>query len=222
MGLFTADDGIIRIGALYLQIVGPIYGCYGLGMALYFATQGFGSVIWTVTANAVRLLASTGCALIAISWLDRGATGLFVAIAAGFCAYAALTVAALVNVKRSSFIAGLLVCMIGLAGMTQAFARPVCRPALTFKEVRFSPMQMPTFERRWTAVVSVDASRCAAKTAGYFEIGFLRLAEHAPDAEFQEQFIWLAPEVTVSVDFWADEAVERYWVHSVPACRCRD
>ena len=83
-----------------LQIVGPIYGFYGLGMALYFATQGFGSVIWTVTANAVRLLASTGCALVAIYWLDLGASGFFVAIASGFCAYAALTTAAMFRVKE--------------------------------------------------------------------------------------------------------------------------
>jgi putative MATE family efflux protein len=99
MGLFTGDAEIVRIGALYLQIVGPIYGLYGLGMALYFATQGFGSVIWTVTANAVRLLASTGCALVAIYWFGLGATGFFGAIAGGFCAYAVLTSAALLRVK---------------------------------------------------------------------------------------------------------------------------
>ncbi len=100
MGLFTDDDAIIRIGSNYLQIVGPIYGLYGLGMALYFATQGVGSVLWTVTANAVRLIASGGCALIAIAWLDLGALGLFVAIAGGFCAYAALTAVAMGRVKE--------------------------------------------------------------------------------------------------------------------------
>jgi len=99
MGLFTHDDAIIRIGALYLQIVGPIYGCYGLGMALYFATQGFGSVILTVTANAARLLVSTVCALAAIHWLDLGIHGFFVAIAGGFCIYAVLTTAAVLRVK---------------------------------------------------------------------------------------------------------------------------
>src|SRR5207249_10356503 len=72
----------------------------GLGMALYFATQGFGSVIWTVTANAVRLLASTGCGLVAIYWLDLGAIGFFVAIAGAFCAYAALTSAAIFGLKQ--------------------------------------------------------------------------------------------------------------------------
>ena len=102
MGLFTSDDDIVRIGALYLKIVGPIYGFYGLGMALYFATQGFGSVIWTVTANAVRLLASTGCALAAVYWLDLGAIGFFVGIAGGFCAYAALASAAIISVEKPS------------------------------------------------------------------------------------------------------------------------
>ena len=61
MGLFTSDEEIVRVGASYLQILGPSYGFYGLGMALYFATQGFGSVIWSVTANTVRLLANTLC-----------------------------------------------------------------------------------------------------------------------------------------------------------------
>jgi putative MATE family efflux protein len=102
MGLFTGDDDIIQIGALYLKIVGPIYGLYGLGMALYFATQGLGSVIWTVTANAVRLLVSTGCALVAIYWLDLGAIGFFIGIAGGFCAYAALASAAIFRVKAPS------------------------------------------------------------------------------------------------------------------------
>jgi putative MATE family efflux protein len=102
MGLFTGDAEIVRIGASYLQIVGPIYGLFGLGMALYFASQGFGSVIWPVSANAVRLLVNTGCALAAIYWLDLGVTGFFVSIAAGFCAYAALTAVAMFRVKQPS------------------------------------------------------------------------------------------------------------------------
>jgi hypothetical protein len=70
-------------------------------MALYFATQGFGSVVWTVMANAVRLLASAGFGLLAIYWLDLGTVGAFVSIAGGFCAYAAVTSAAMFRVKRS-------------------------------------------------------------------------------------------------------------------------
>jgi hypothetical protein len=55
-----------------------------------------------VTANAVRLLASTGCALAALYWLDLGAIGFFVAVAGGFCAYAALTCAAMFRVAEPS------------------------------------------------------------------------------------------------------------------------
>jgi Na+-driven multidrug efflux pump len=33
MGHFTSDDEIVRVGALYIKIVGPIYGFYGVGMA---------------------------------------------------------------------------------------------------------------------------------------------------------------------------------------------
>ena len=100
MGLFTSDVEIVRVGGLYLKIVGPIYGFYGLGMALYFATQGFGSVIWTVSANAVRLLVSTGCALVSIYWVGLGAIGFFAAIAGGFCAYAAATSVAIFSLKH--------------------------------------------------------------------------------------------------------------------------
>jgi putative MATE family efflux protein len=99
MGLFTDDQEIIRLGTSYLRIVGPIYGLYGLGMALYFATQGFGSVVRTVAANAVRLFASAGGALVAIHWLGFGEAGFFVSIAGGFCAYAALTSVVMLRVK---------------------------------------------------------------------------------------------------------------------------
>ena len=117
-------------------------------------------------------------------------------------------------------IAVLLASMLGFAGMAHAAGPPVCRPALAFKDVQFSPMQPPTLERRWTAVVAVDASRCAIDSAGYFEIGFSRLKETGAELEFREQFIWLSPAVKVSVDFWADEAVKSYWIESVQACPC--
>jgi len=103
----------------------------------------------------------------------------------------------------------------------QAVAQQTCRPALAFKEVRFSEMQPPTLERKWTAVLSVDASRCAT-TSGRFEIVFSRLKENGIEIEFREQFTWRPDSVEVSVDFWADEAVERYWLDNVATCPCRD
>jgi hypothetical protein len=116
--------------------------------------------------------------------------------------------------------AGLLAGIIALIGATQALGQQVCRPALAFKEVQFSQMRPPTLERKWTAVVSVDASRCAANSTGSFEIVFARLKEIGLDTEFSKKFAWQPPSVNVVVDFWADEAVERYWIANVSACPC--
>jgi len=128
------------------------------------------------------------------------------------------SVANFLPVRLSALFAGI----IGLASMTQAVGAPVCRPALAIKDIHFSEMQPPTLERRWTAVVSVDASRCAVNTGGYFEIGFSRLKENGIEVEFREQSIWLPPSVKVSVDFWSDKAEEAYWLDYVAPCSCRD
>jgi putative MATE family efflux protein len=90
MGLFTGEGEAIRVGTLYLRTVGPVYALYGLGMAMFFAMQGFGNVVPAVAANALRLLASTGGALLAVSWLGAGPLGAFTAIACGFVAYGAV------------------------------------------------------------------------------------------------------------------------------------
>jgi hypothetical protein len=123
---------------------------------------------------------------------------------------------------RRSYIFVLLAGIAGPTGATTAAGGERCTPALAVKEVHFSQMQAPTLERKWTAVVSVDASRCAANSAGYFEIVFTRLKEIGPDVEFREQFIWLPPSVKVGVDFAADEAVDRYRIDNITPCLCVD
>ena len=119
-------------------------------------------------------------------------------------------------------ISGFLAGIIGLVGVTQAVGQQACGPALTVKEVQFSQMQPPTRKRTWTAVVSVDASRCAANSSGSFEIVFTRLSETAPDLEFRKQFEWRPPMVNLTVDFAADEAVQRYLIDNIAACTCSD
>ena len=118
-----------------------------------------------------------------------------------------------------SYLRGLLAGIVGLIGVTQAAGEQTCKPTLAIRNVQFSAMQPPTLERRWTAIVSADASRCTT-TAGYFDVGFSRLKDNGAELEFREQFIWSTPSVIVGVDFWADEAVESYWIDSVQACPC--
>jgi hypothetical protein len=120
-----------------------------------------------------------------------------------------------------SCVFGLLAGSICVVGATQAAEQQFCRPALAFKEIRFSEMRPPTMERKWTAVLLADASRCST-TSGRFEIVFSRQKENGVEIEFQEQFMWNSGLVEVSIDFWADEAVEGYWIHNVAPCPCRD
>jgi hypothetical protein len=119
-----------------------------------------------------------------------------------------------------SRIPALLAAAIPLICVTQAAGQQACRPTLAFAEVQFSEMQPSTLERKWTAVVSVDASRCAANSAGSFQVVFSRLKEIGPNLEFREQFTWRPPSVTLAVDFAADEAVERYWIANITPCPC--
>jgi putative MATE family efflux protein len=55
MGFFTADPQIKAIGASYLTLHGPVYALMGAGSALFFASQGLGSVAWPFLAITSRL-----------------------------------------------------------------------------------------------------------------------------------------------------------------------
>ena len=99
LGLFSNDAEVARVGALYLRILGPVYVCFGIGLGLFFVCQGYGRGFAAMIANAVRLLVSAGAGLAAVYWLGTGITGLFAAIALGFCAYAALTALAVLRVS---------------------------------------------------------------------------------------------------------------------------
>jgi hypothetical protein len=108
----------------------------------------------------------------------------------------------------------------GQETMDQDMSGSTCRPTLAISDVHFTEMRPPTWSRAWSAVVAVDAARCAAKATGTFEIVFVREKETGPDLEFRERFVWRAPSVKVQVDFAADEAVQSYRIDNVTACDC--
>jgi Na+-driven multidrug efflux pump len=84
MGLFTRDPAVVAAGSAYLRVVGPSYGFFGLGLALYFASQGAGRVLWPLVAGFVRLvLAAVGGSLV-IHWLGGGPRALSVVVALAF------------------------------------------------------------------------------------------------------------------------------------------
>jgi putative MATE family efflux protein len=53
--LFSREEEVVRIGSAYLVRVAPFYAFTGLGMALYFASQGAGKMLWPFSAGVARL-----------------------------------------------------------------------------------------------------------------------------------------------------------------------
>ncbi len=53
---FTSDAAILASTASYLRWAGPFYGLFGLGLCLYFASQGSGSIVGPVLAGTIRLV----------------------------------------------------------------------------------------------------------------------------------------------------------------------
>ncbi len=87
LGLFTTDPGALAAGRTYLSIVGPVYGFFGLAMALYFASQGTGEMVWPVVANLGRITIAVCGSLLALDVLGWGERGLFAFVALGIVAF---------------------------------------------------------------------------------------------------------------------------------------
>lgn len=60
LGLFGSDPGMIAAGSAYLRSVGPFFGLFGTGMALYFASQGPQRMAWPLLAAVLRMGAAVG------------------------------------------------------------------------------------------------------------------------------------------------------------------
>jgi Na+-driven multidrug efflux pump len=82
IGLFSAEPAVIAAGSAYLRVAGPCYGFFGLGMALYFASQGAGRLTWPFLANLTRVCVATIGGWVVFGLLDGGLTGLFAMLAA--------------------------------------------------------------------------------------------------------------------------------------------
>jgi putative MATE family efflux protein len=93
LALFGADPAMFATGSAYLRSVGPVYGFFGGGLALYFASQGAGKLFWPLAAGLVRMIIAVGGGWLALR-LTGSLSGLFVALAAGLVVYGVLLAAA--------------------------------------------------------------------------------------------------------------------------------
>ena len=89
LGLFSAEPEVLAAGAAYLRVVGPTYGFFGLGLALYFASQGAGRLLWPLLAGATRLVVAAAGGWLILHWIGGELTAVFAVMAAGLVIFGA-------------------------------------------------------------------------------------------------------------------------------------
>jgi putative MATE family efflux protein len=87
VSLFSADPAVLESGANYLRTVAPFYPFLAVGIALYFASQGAGSVLWPFLAGTARL-----AIVLAGGLLFASLQQIFIVIAAATAVYGVLTI----------------------------------------------------------------------------------------------------------------------------------
>jgi putative MATE family efflux protein len=93
-GLFTTDPVVLDYARQYLRWAGPAFPLFGLGLTLYFASQGSGRVLGPVLAATLRLVVVVGAG----AWLvarDAPAWQLFALVGAAMGVYGVATAASI-------------------------------------------------------------------------------------------------------------------------------
>ena len=60
LDLFGRNPSMLATGTAYLRFVGPSYGFFGLGLSLYFASQGAGRLAWPLLGGLLRMVIAVG------------------------------------------------------------------------------------------------------------------------------------------------------------------
>jgi Na+-driven multidrug efflux pump len=94
IGLFSDEPAVLAIGITYLRTVGPFFGFFGVGFALYCAAQGTGRMGWSV-AGALTRTATTVLGGAAVVWFGSTLDHIFIAVSLGMTSFALLSLPAL-------------------------------------------------------------------------------------------------------------------------------
>jgi Na+-driven multidrug efflux pump len=92
--LFASDAEVAAIAARALTFIGPAFGGFGLGMAMYFAAMGAGRMGYPIVAGVSRLAIAVGGGWLLGDVLGLGMDGQFLAVALGVTAYGVLAAVA--------------------------------------------------------------------------------------------------------------------------------
>ncbi len=100
IGAFSTDARVIAAGSDYLRTVGPMFGLFGIGYAMYCVGQGTGGMRWPVTGACVRAALAVLGGLVCLH-LGAGVHWIFLAVAAGMASFGGLAVQGLI--RQSGF-----------------------------------------------------------------------------------------------------------------------
>ena len=94
LSLFDTEPTMLEAGSRYLRIVGPFYGMFGLALALYFASQGAGRLLWPLIGNLTRLAIAALIGVLALRWSGE-LSHVFLAQSLALVAFALINVGAI-------------------------------------------------------------------------------------------------------------------------------
>jgi Na+-driven multidrug efflux pump len=89
LGMFLdpSNTGALDAGRSYFRLVAPFYAFFALGLALYFASQGAGHMVWPVISSLSRMAVALIGALILMQSGGLGLRGIFIAIGGAMVVY---------------------------------------------------------------------------------------------------------------------------------------
>jgi putative MATE family efflux protein len=95
LGAFSRDPSVIAVGSAYLRTVGPFFGFFGMGFALYCAGQGTGRMGWPATGALVRAAIAVMGGVLALH-VGVGLDQIFLAAGVGMAAFGCLSLLGLI------------------------------------------------------------------------------------------------------------------------------
>jgi putative MATE family efflux protein len=95
--IFTDDAGTYDVARVYIRIVGPAYAFLGIGLVLYFASQGAGNMTWPIRAQILRFAISVGGAFFLVNYLGYGLNAVFIVTVIALALYAGIISIAVFN-----------------------------------------------------------------------------------------------------------------------------
>ena len=94
LSLFGNDPVMLAVGTQYLRTVGPFYGFFGFGLALYFASQGAGRLGWPAMSATLRVVIAAGGGWLAVRF-GGGLGVLFLVVALALVGFGCVNAAAI-------------------------------------------------------------------------------------------------------------------------------